>query len=165
MAKTPAAPAKPAMATVAEPTAPAAEASAAGKSSTGTAGTASPSAGKSAAKAPSANAGATVSGSAAPATSAAANPAATGPSRVVLTAVSDDCWIQIREMDGRLLTSRLLRKGDVYDVPNRAGLTLTVGNAGALKIAVDGKALPFLGAKGQVRRNVNLDPAALQRHG
>lgn len=84
-----------------------------------------------------------------------------GDSRVVLTAAGDDCWIQVREMDGQLLMSRLLRKGDAYAVPNRPGLTLMVGNAGALDVAVDGKKAPALGAAGQVRRDIRLDPDKL----
>lgn len=84
-----------------------------------------------------------------------------GDSRVVLTAAGDDCWIQVREMDGQLLMSRLLRKGDTYAVPNRPGLTLMVGNAGALDVAVDGKKAPALGAAGQVRRDIRLDPDKL----
>lgn len=79
-------------------------------------------------------------------------------SRVQLTAAGDDCWIQVREMDGQLVMSKLLRKGDSYAVPNRSGLTLMVGNAGALDVLVDGKKAPSLGAAGQVRRDIRLDP-------
>jgi Uncharacterized protein conserved in bacteria len=82
-------------------------------------------------------------------------------SRVLLKAVSDDCWVQVRELDGQLLLSRLLRRGDSYRVPNRAGLTLMVGNAGALEITVDGRKTPPLGNAGQVRRDIRLDPDKL----
>ena len=81
--------------------------------------------------------------------------------RVQLTAAGDDCWIQVREMDGQLVMSKLLRKGDSYAVPNRPGLTLMVGNAGALDVLVDGKKAPALGAAGQVRRDIRLDPDKL----
>lgn len=90
-----------------------------------------------------------------------ATAAATSESRVLLSAAADDCWIQVREMDGQLLMSRLLRKGDSYAVPNRPGLTLMVGNAGALDISVDGKKGPSLGSPGQVRRDIRLDPDKL----
>lgn len=82
-------------------------------------------------------------------------------SRVQLTAAGDDCWIQVREMDGQLVMSKLLRKGDSYAVPNRSGLTLMVGNAGALDVLVDGKKAPALGSAGQVRRDIRLDPDKL----
>lgn len=81
--------------------------------------------------------------------------------RVQLKAIADDCWVQVREMDGQLLLSRLLRRGDSYMVPNRPGLTLMVGNAGALDIMVDGKKAPALGNAGQVRRDIKLDPDKL----
>ena len=88
-------------------------------------------------------------------------PAEGGESRIHLTAANDDCWVQIREMDGQLLLSRLLRKGDGFAVPNRPGLTLMVGNAGALDVVVDGRKTPSLGAPGQVRRDIRLDPDRL----
>lgn len=82
-------------------------------------------------------------------------------SRIQMKAANDDCWVQVREMDGQLLLSRLLRRGDSYIVPNRPGLTLMVGNAGALDILVDGKKAPALGNNGQVRRDIKLDPDKL----
>lgn len=82
-------------------------------------------------------------------------------SRVLLKAVNDDCWVQVREVNGQLLLSRLLRRGDSYMVPNRAGLTLMAGNAGALEITVDGKKAAPLGNVGQVRRDIKLDPDKL----
>lgn len=86
-------------------------------------------------------------------------------SRVVLKATGDDCWIQVREMDGSLLMSRLLRRGDSFRVPNRPGLNLMVGNAGSLEVSVDGKKAPSLGAAGQVRRDIRLDPDKLTSGG
>ncbi|MBI5162312.1 MAG: DUF4115 domain-containing protein [Magnetospirillum sp.] len=83
-------------------------------------------------------------------------------SRVSLKAVSEDCWIQVSEMDGQLLVSKLLRRGDIARVPNRPGLRLIVGNAGALEIRVDGKKVTTLGAHGQVKRDIVLDPAKLK---
>lgn len=81
-----------------------------------------------------------------------------GP-RIVLNA-TDEVWLQIREGDNALVT-RILRKGDTYRVPNRSGLTLLTGNAGALEILVDGKPAPMLGPLGAVRRDVALDPQSL----
>jgi len=80
--------------------------------------------------------------------------------RVVLR-VDQDCWVEIRNPQGQLIYSRLFRRGDSYPVPPRPGLVLTVGNAGAMTILVDGKALPSLGRLGMVRRDIALDPEAL----
>ncbi len=78
-------------------------------------------------------------------------------SRIRLKASVDDCWLEIHEMDGRKLVARLLRKGENYDVPNRPGLTMQVGNAGALTVTVDGKKAASLGALGQTKRDIKLD--------
>jgi cytoskeleton protein RodZ len=47
-------------------------------------------------------------------------------------------------------------------VPDRPGLTLLTGNAGALEVLVDGEAVPAIGPKGQVRRDIALDPERLK---
>lgn len=81
--------------------------------------------------------------------------------RIVLTA-HQDAWVQVRDREGNLLLTRVLRVGDSYRVPNEADLTLLTGNAGGLEIAVDGSTLPALGPVGAVRRNIPLDPEALR---
>lgn len=107
---------------------------------------------------------------AAPAQSEAASASASPPpapdlgaastARVVLRA-SQDCWIEIKDPAGAVVTARILHKGDSYPVPARPGLVLTAGNAGALSMLVDGKPLPPLGRIGMVRREVSLDPEKL----
>lgn len=93
----------------------------------------------------------------APAAPAAADPAAT---RIAIRALSD-CWIQVRGPDQAIVFSRVLKSGEVYKVPSRAGLSLRTGNAGALEIAVDGKTAPAIGGVGTLRRDVVLDPSEL----
>ena len=82
-------------------------------------------------------------------------------SRVVLRATRDS-WIQVHGADNVLLLTRILRAGDSYRVPNRNGLTLMTGNAGALEILVDGQPVPPIGPFGAVRRDVSLDPNRLK---
>lgn len=85
-----------------------------------------------------------------------------GPSRITVRAKSNS-WIQVRdEIADRLLFTRLLREGQEYQVPNRDGLRLMTGNAGALELLVDGSAVPAIGDVGEVRRNVELDVDKLQ---
>src|SRR3546814_425857 len=81
--------------------------------------------------------------------------------RIVIRATADS-WVEVRAPGGEILLTRVLRTGDVYRVPDRAGLTLLTGNAGGLDIAVDGAPVPPLGPPGSVRRNVALDPAGLR---
>lgn len=82
--------------------------------------------------------------------------------RIVVQAMSDS-WVEIRDSENaELLLTRVLFKGDSYQVPNRSGLTLLTGNAGGLRITVDGTPVPSLGPPGAVRRNVALEPEPLK---
>ena len=49
-----------------------------------------------------------------------------------------DSWIQVRSGD-RLLVTRLLRSGELYDVPDEKNLTLMTGNYDGIEILVDGQ--------------------------
>lgn len=80
--------------------------------------------------------------------------------RVVIRA-TEDSWVQIRDAAGDLLLVRILKPGDVYNVPPQPGVTLRTGNAGGLDILVDGRSTPKLGETGDVLRNVALDPERL----
>jgi cytoskeleton protein RodZ len=83
--------------------------------------------------------------------------------RVLLRARADT-WIQVRERgSGSVLFNRVLRPGETYRVPDRAGLLMTTGNAGGLEVVVEGDALPSLGGQGVVRRDLPLEPAALRQ--
>jgi cytoskeleton protein RodZ len=53
--------------------------------------------------------------------------------------------------------TRLMQPGDTYTVPDRPGLKLLTGNAGALEIRVDGETMPAIGPIGAVRRDIALD--------
>ena len=71
--------------------------------------------------------------------------------------------MEVRDADESLLLTRLLKTGDSYKVPNRTGLKLHTGNAGGLRIEVDGIQAPGIGPVGAVRRDVALDADALKR--
>ena len=72
-------------------------------------------------------------------------------------------WVQVRDdTENRSIMTRLLKVGDVYEVPNRPGLVLMTGNAGALEITVDGEVVPSIGDPGTVRRHVALEPDRLK---
>jgi len=90
-------------------------------------------------------------------------PSSVGPGgpRVELVAVADS-WVHIRNAENQTVFARILREGDRYSVPADPGLEMITGNAGALRIFVDGKEVPALGPMGAVRRNVSLDPESLR---
>ncbi|MFY8105795.1 MAG: RodZ domain-containing protein [Elstera sp.] len=82
--------------------------------------------------------------------------------RVIIRSKGES-WVQVRDADNQAVMTRVLRAGDQYRVPNRAGLTLMTGNAGALEVTVDGQPAPALGPTGMVRRAVPLDPDRLKQ--
>ncbi len=79
-----------------------------------------------------------------------------GPSRITVRAIADS-WVSIGDGRGTSLFAQVLRAGDSFPVPDRAGLKLDTGNAGGLEITVDGRPVPAVGPSGSVRRNIPLD--------
>lgn len=80
---------------------------------------------------------------------------------IVLNIV-ENSWVEIRDAKGKAIVSQVLKKGEQYFVPDRPDLTMSLGNASGVEIILDGKALPLLGRRGQVRRNVSLDSESLK---
>jgi cytoskeleton protein RodZ len=68
---------------------------------------------------------------------------------------------QVKERQGQVLLNRVMRVGDTWTVPKGTQLVLSTGNAGGTELLLDGQAMPALGAFGSVRRDVMLDPDAL----
>jgi cytoskeleton protein RodZ len=85
-----------------------------------------------------------------------------GSARIVIAALMDS-WVQVRSTAGELLLTRILHAGDTYNVPDRADIVLMTGNAGGLKIVVDGESVPPIGEVGEIRRDVVLSVAALRQ--
>jgi cytoskeleton protein RodZ len=83
-----------------------------------------------------------------------------GP-RIVLRARAE-AWIQVREKGGQVLLNRVLRPGETWPVPAKAGLLLTTGNAGGTELLVDGAPTGSLGGDGAVRRDLPLDADAIK---
>jgi cytoskeleton protein RodZ len=82
----------------------------------------------------------------------------------ILVKARRNSWIQVRDNKAnKLLLTQLLRTGDSYQVPNRSGLVLLTGNAGALEILVDGESVPDLAPPGTILKNITLDPDKLRQ--
>jgi cytoskeleton protein RodZ len=86
----------------------------------------------------------------------------TKPTRVVIKA-SAASWVQVRASDATTIMTKVMRAGDVYEVPDRDGLKLFTGNAGALTILIDGKAVPSIGGNGDIARDIDLAPDSLEK--
>lgn len=82
---------------------------------------------------------------------------ATTPTRVTITAAQDS-WVQVRDMDGQVVFSRVMRPGDNFRVPNEGTLSLTTGNLAGLYFTIDGKGMTPSGTPGTVFRNLSLAP-------
>jgi len=81
--------------------------------------------------------------------------------RVVIRAKGES-WVQIRDNPGnRVLTDRVLRAGEIIEIPNRPGIVLTTGKAESLDVLVDGQGVDPFGGPG-VRRNIVLEPDRLR---
>lgn len=78
------------------------------------------------------------------------------PSKHVKISATADCWIKIRDANGQMIWSRLMKAGDTLTPPGNPGMVMTVGNAGAITLIIDGKEQPPLGAMGMVK-HVALD--------
>jgi len=87
-----------------------------------------------------------------------------GAPRVIVRALGDS-WVQVRNVSGQTVFSRIMRKGDTYRVPPAPGLTMIAGSVGDLEFWVDGAALSPLGDSGLVRRDIPLDAERLTQLG
>jgi cytoskeletal protein RodZ len=95
-------------------------------------------------------------GQAASAASVLAAPAASpAPSRTAAAALvvglsaTDACWLSV-SVDGTMMPSRTLGAGERVEFPVNRSITMTVGNAGALDVSLNGKPAKPLGGAGQV---------------
>ena len=80
--------------------------------------------------------------------------------RVVLRA-RGDTHVTVRGEDGRIFINRVLKAGDIYQLPNVVGLTLSTTNAGAVEIDLDGLAMGRAGQDLETTGGISLDPQAI----
>lgn len=73
-----------------------------------------------------------------------------------------DCWVEIFA-DDRLVYSGLLTRGDERHFDALGSFRLTLGNAAAATLVINGHKLPPLGKSGQVIRDLRIDPSSLPR--
>ncbi len=84
------------------------------------------------------------------------------PSRIVVHAVAKS-YVLVRDTDGNELYSGVMQAGDAYEAPLGENLLLDTGNAGGLRVTVDGQEAPPLGSIGDVMRGIPLDRRLLSR--
>jgi hypothetical protein len=67
----------------------------------------------------------------------------------------DTTWVRVQP-DGARPTEETLSPGSVREWRSAGRFHITVGNAGGVELELDGRALPSLGAPGQVVRDATL---------
>ena len=67
-----------------------------------------------------------------------------------------DSWTEVTSADGRPIFSGLSRRGTSQRFDSADGFRLTLGNAGGVRVTIDGRPLEPLGSAGQVVRNLPL---------
>ena len=68
---------------------------------------------------------------------------------MVLKAIGNS-WVEIEDLDGNILMTRLMRPGETYVVPKINGLTFNTGNAGALSLSQGDLIVSKLGEIGEI---------------
>ena len=71
-------------------------------------------------------------------------------------------WVEIEDINGNTLMTRLMRPGETYVVPNKSGLTFNTGNAGALSLSHGDILVPALGKVGEIIKARPLKVEAFQ---
>jgi cytoskeleton protein RodZ len=72
------------------------------------------------------------------------------PSTEMVLKATGNSWVEIEDVDGNILMTRLMRPGETYVVPNINGLTFNTGNAGALSLSQGNVIVPKLGEVGEI---------------
>lgn len=100
---------------------------------------------------PSPTASATPTKSVAPSQAAAPNSYSSGSGvSVKLEAVNGSSWLFVSDKDGVTLYSGRAAQGQTFDFSSTEMVNLRIGNAGAVKLTVNGKEVPSLGGDGEV---------------
>jgi len=97
----------------------------------------------------------------APQVRVASDPVADVPAISLVLEFAEDSWTKL-EADGHTVLNGVVRHGQVRRFEARSGFRISLGNAGGVRISVDGRALDPLGETGQVIKDIPL-PAASAR--
>lgn len=67
----------------------------------------------------------------------------------------EDCWVLLK-VDGRMVFRRVLKKGQSETWTAKEKMELTLGNAAAVELELDGRSIPPLGRRGQVIKDIRI---------
>lgn len=100
-------------------------------------------------------------------TAAVPPPAAPAPPVAPLSVVLDftgECWVEVR-VDGRRQVSELRIQGESMQLSAQERVELTLGDAGAVEVEVNGRPFPLQAEPGQVVRGLRIDLATVRSLG
>ena len=72
------------------------------------------------------------------------------PSNEMVLKAIGNSWVEIEDLEGNILMTRLMRPGETYVVPKINGLTFNTGNAGALSLSQGDVTVTKLGEIGEI---------------
>ena len=72
------------------------------------------------------------------------------PSNEMVLKATGNSWVEIEDLEGNILMTRLMRPGETYVVPKINGLTFNTGNAGALSLSQGDVVVSKLGEIGEI---------------
>ena len=72
------------------------------------------------------------------------------PSTELVLKATGNSWVEIEDMEGNILMTRLMRPGETYVVPDINGLTFNTGNAGVLSLSKGDVIVSKLGEVGEI---------------
>jgi len=72
--------------------------------------------------------------------------------RTLTLSFRDECWAEVL-VDGKVVVRGLFPKGAKREFAGGGTFTLTLGNAGVVEVAVDGRSLDPIGGEGEVVKN------------
>ncbi|GAB5388518.1 MAG: hypothetical protein Alpg2KO_14860 [Alphaproteobacteria bacterium] len=76
-------------------------------------------------------------------------------SRIAIEATGP-AWIRVTNRAGENVFTQTLQSNEIYRAPNQSGLSFRTGNAGAVRLIVDGQRGAVLGEDGEVKRGIPL---------
>ncbi len=89
----------------------------------------------------------------------ASEPSADAPAISLVLEFAEDSWTKL-EADGRTVLNGVVRHGQTRRFAARSGFRISLGNAGGVRISVDGRPLDPLGQTGEVIKDIPLPAAA-----
>lgn len=75
--------------------------------------------------------------------------------------IESDSWIEIKDENGKVIISQVLKKGNKYEIPENSNQTMVTGNAGGVAVYKGSERVGTLGRNNQVKRNIPLNAQSL----